>query len=110
MVATSLIGTCPHAISVEVSHKSLNDKLMSQLSNDISRYLQGQQSPRLCVVYEVKELLGKNELSSAAIARLRNFQKSEHGFTPILVGDNAYKKHTDYLGFKAHKVHEIRLY
>lgn len=109
MVETSLIGTCPKALSVEVSHLALDGSLMHQLCGDISRYLAGDTSPGNRTVYEINHLLGKGELPVSELKKLRNFAKSEYGFTPVLVGDNAYKKHTQYVGFKAYKVYETTL-
>ncbi|HEU4984274.1 MAG TPA: succinylglutamate desuccinylase/aspartoacylase family protein [Nitrososphaera sp.] len=109
MVETSLIGSCPTAVSIEVSYRDLDDKLMSRLTSDISNFLANNFVAKKRTVYEVSQLLAKGELDSGQIRKLRNFEKSEHGFTPVLVGDNAYKKHTKYLGFKADKVYETEL-
>lgn len=109
MVVSSLIGTCPRAISVEVGHRSLNYDLMSLLCDDIERYLANRPVPSQRTVYEVEGLLSKGELEADEIAALRNFQASKHGFTPVLVGDKAYAKHTKYLGFKAYKVYETKV-
>ena len=109
MVAASLIGTCPSAVSIEVSHAGLSSGLMGRLSDDIARYLSNIPVPAERIIYEVDELLAKGELSAAEIKKMRNFEKNEHGFTPVLVGDNAYKKHTHYLGFKAYKVYKVKV-
>jgi hypothetical protein len=98
---TSLIGVCPNAISIEVNEHSLDIKLLGALCDDIERYIIGVSSLVTPQMYEIYDLLGKEELPQSDIKVLQNFKKTTYGFYPILVGDNSYKKQTDYLGFKA---------
>jgi succinylglutamate desuccinylase len=106
---SALTGACSKAVAIEVSENSLSDRLMSQLCDDISRYLHVEQFSFQRTVFEVDSLLAKTEMSATEAKRLRNFQKSRHGFTPVLAGEEAYRKHTDYLGFKAYKVYQTTL-
>lgn len=102
IVSTSLIGVCPQAVSIEVNKHCLTAALMDELCDDIQRYIDRSDEHSEKLIYEISELLKKTELTEKQVASLRNFQKSSHGFYPVLVGENSYKKQTTYLGFKAH--------
>jgi succinylglutamate desuccinylase len=102
IVRTSLIGVCPQALSIEVNRHSLDASLMSSLCHDLQRYIDGSDEHAEKLVYEIGDLLKKTELSEEEAGKLRNFQKSQYGFYPVLVGENSYKKQTAYLGFKAY--------
>lgn len=104
IVESSLIGNVDSAVSVEVSGDDLGDEIYEQLCSDIRRYIDGERSSAKKDFFEVLGLLRKDELPASEANRLVNFQKSSRGFYPILVGENSYKKNTDYLGFKARKV------
>lgn len=108
IVNNSLIGNCPEAISIEIHENEINNAFLSKSCDDIQRYLN--QKPRTGTkhVFEVKELLKKSDISEVEAAELKNFKLSKQGFYPILVGENSYKKQTDYLGFKAYKTYELR--
>jgi succinylglutamate desuccinylase len=109
IVQATLNGSCPQAVAVEVNKDAINHELLEDLANDIKRYLKNERLGIVRTVHEVNHLLGKNELSEADVKNLRNFQKSVHGFTPILVGENSYKKDTHYLGFKAYNVYATKV-
>lgn len=102
IVATSLIGVCPQAVSIEVNKDSLSKALLSRLCDDLQRYLNKSEDYAAKTIYEISELLKKTELSEQQASGLRNFHKSAYGFYPVLVGENSYKKQTAYLGFKAY--------
>lgn len=104
IVATSLIGRIPHALSIEISNGDLNRDLFDALAQDLRRFIE--QSPSTATessLYVVNELIQKSEVTSEAVAAFRNFELSAAGFIPILTGENSYKKNTHYLGFKAEK-------
>jgi succinylglutamate desuccinylase len=102
IVKTTLIGVCPEAVAIEVNKHALSETLLTALSDDLQRYIDGNTAYAEKTVYEVGDLLKKTELSEEEASKLQNFQKSSHGFYPILVGENSYKKQTAYLGFKAY--------
>lgn len=107
IVSTSLIGVCKEAISIEVNKNELGAELVDSLCDDIARYLNQTKTPGKKTIYEINELLAKDVIDVGLLPDLRNFQKCKLGFYPVLVGENSYKKHTNYLGFKAHKVYSI---
>ncbi len=109
MVRTALGGVCPQTVAVEINKDSIDDALLGQLADDIERYLTGRRLIMPRTIHEVEHLLVKGEVSENEAKLLRNFQKSVHGFTPILVGENSYKKDTHYLGFKAYKVYVTKV-
>lgn len=102
IVQTSLIGRYRKAISIEVNKHQVNTPLMEELCASLQRYINGQTGYQHKTMYNVTELLLKTELSEAQASTLRNFRKSRFGFYPVLVGENSYKKQTNYLGFKAY--------
>lgn len=105
----SLIGKAPESVVIEVYKEMVDKKLLEQLCDDIVRYIHNQASTVTKTVFEVKHLLGKDELTDSEAEKLENFVMSKHGFYPILTGNNSYKKQTNYLGFKAHNAYPIKV-
>jgi len=108
IVKRSLIGNCNHALSIEVQNTNLSVELYEALCDDIQRYVRDKKISAQRYYYEITELLLKNELSETQLKTLINFKKSAYGFYPVLVGENSYKKQTNYLGFKAQRVTTLR--
>jgi hypothetical protein len=104
---TSLIGVCEAAISIEVNKDRIDEGILRRLCDDMERFLAGKHARGNKNVYEVTGLLRKSELTEAETLQLENFKRSSHGFYPVLVGENSYKKHTEYLGFKASTPYQI---
>jgi succinylglutamate desuccinylase len=109
IVTTSLIGVCPQASSIEVNKDELTEALLSNLCDDMQRYLNEDTTYAIKTMYEIGDLLKKTELSEQEAGTLRNFHKSPYGFYPVLVGENSYKKQTAYLGFKAYTEERSRV-
>jgi succinylglutamate desuccinylase len=110
IVASSLIGNCTQAISIEVNRQEAEaSTLLDALCDDIERYILGDTGTATKTIYHVDDLLKKTEVTDAQAAMLHNFQRSAQGYYPILVGENSYKKQTEYLGFKAYETETIRL-
>ncbi len=102
VVETSLIGNYQRAVSIEINEEEAKQpQTLDALCNDITRFLRGEIYREEKEVYEVTDLLKKSEISEQRAAKLRNFTRASDGFYPVLVGENSYKKQTDYLGFKA---------
>lgn len=104
IVRSSLIGVCKEAISIEINKQECDDAILELLVSDIKNFILDNATETVKETYEVSDLLRKNEVTESEAAGLQNFQKSPLGFYPVLVGENSYKKHTEYLGFKAYKV------
>lgn len=109
IVRTSLIGVCPVAISIEVNREEVDDVLLENLCEDLTRYLQKNTVDKFNKIYTIDALLSKDEVTENDVELLQNFQKSSSGFYPVLVGENSYKMQTNYLGFKAYKVRTSRV-
>jgi hypothetical protein len=110
IVRASLIGVCELAISIEVNkNEARNELFLDVLCDDIERFLAQEPCMTTKQIYVVESLLKKTDLPASDIPALRNFQKSKHGFYPILVGENSYKKQTDYLGFKAYQMYTSKV-
>ena len=108
IVQTSLIGVCPQSISIEVN-EHIDNTLLQELCNSIECFLGNVRLGKTRKIYKVSELLRKQDISTQQASKLHNFTKNSAGFYPILVGENSYKKHTDYLGFKAYSVTTIKV-
>lgn len=108
MAKQSLIGQFDNAISIEVSVHDVT-QVLPELARDIQRFLNGTQPYTEKQLFAASDLLLKSEITIREAGKLVNFQKSTHGFYPVLVGENSYKKNTDYLGFKATSRKTIKL-
>ena len=109
IVEHSLIGRCSIAVSIEISASDVTSVVLDELCDTIRRFTMGSKSTSDKKLYVVQSLLAKSEIAANEAAKLQNFVMSKHGFIPILVGENSYKKNTDYLGFKASKETNIKL-
>lgn len=104
----SLIGNFPNSISLEVMNRDLtNVRLMSNLINDIERYMLGITFSRTKTIYHVTNLLLKSDITKNV--ELKNFEMSSQGFIPILTGENSYKNDTHYLGFRSDKAEQTKV-
>jgi aspartoacylase len=103
IVQSSLIGTLPDVLSIECANDSITTEVLDQLVADIRRFINTKTQQTIARYYQIDQLIQKSAISPEDAARLRNFEMSDLGFIPILVGENSYKKNTDYLGFKADK-------
>jgi hypothetical protein len=104
-VRHSLIGSVPRALSVEISEQQLCDHLYEQLAQAMQCYLEGNPAPARKYVFEVDSLLAKSDVGENAT--LQNFTRHAEGFYPVLVGEAAYRKYTNYLGFRARTKRQV---
>ncbi len=100
-IRQSLIGNIPKAVSLEVSEARMNEELLRRLHEDLLAFAHGKARNPRKDVFVVNELVERAALKPKAIASLRNFELSSAGFYPVLVGEDAYRQYTQYLGFKA---------
>lgn len=108
IVRTSLIGTHPNSISIEITNKDLsNNRVISNLVGDIERCIFGRLYSKQKTLYRVDDLLMASDVKSSTI--LKNFETNVQGFIPILTGENSYKKDTHYIGFRADKADKIEV-
>ncbi len=108
IVKSSLIGVRPNVVCIEVNEHD-TAAILESLCDDIASYVRNEKAATTHAVYVVESLLAKGELSEQDAAALVNFKRSTHGFYPILVGENSYKKQTRYLGFKAYERHAFKV-
>lgn len=101
IVKPSLIGVCDKALSIEIANHDINSQMLESLCQDLSRFINNNAHHKTKKLYVVRDLLLKSKISEKDALLLRNFTKTTTGFIPILVGENSYKKNTQYLGFKA---------
>lgn len=110
IVSSSLIGNCPRALSIEINRREARqDATLDSLCDDIERSIHNETHVSHKTIYYVDDLLKKTELDDEEASKLRNFEYSSQGYYPILVGENSYKKQTEYLGFKAYKTQTLQL-
>ena len=101
-VRQSLIGNVPRCVSLEISIHQLGDGTYRSLYAALLNFSNsGKQFHPDKDVFVVDDLLARAELPAQDIAALRNFELAPQGFYPVLVGEAAYQKYTEYLGFKA---------
>lgn len=103
IVEHSLIGRCRVAVSVEISESDVTPVILDELCDAIRRFVMDDESTSVKKLYVVQSLLAKSEMTENDAAKLQNFELCDQGFVPVLVGENSYKKNTNYLGFKASK-------
>ena len=109
LVKTSLVGRTKRAVALEIANEDINDALLDQLCKDIRKYINQTDEATQKSVYKVTNLLLKTAITPEEAAKLVNFEMSDQGFIPILVGENSYKKNTEYLGFMAQNVQIVEL-
>lgn len=109
IVKPSLIGVCHQAVSIEVNKNAVTDQLLDALCDSLDAYCNGKTPYRNKTVYEIDDYITKSEISEKVAAKLTNFHKTTYGYYPVLVGENSYKKQTNYLGFKAYKVYKTKV-
>ena len=104
----ALVGACKQAVAIEI-YREIGLDLLESICWDIERYLNNVPSDHTKNVYRDIHPIRKSEVSSDDIRRLRNFELSEFGHYPIMVGERAYENHTDYIGFKAYKRYKFKV-
>lgn len=98
---TSLIGVCEQAVAVEISILDNQQSAANNLANAIQGYFSGALPAKLTRnSYEVSQLLMKTAVAEATAREFINMKKHKLGY-PLLVGENSYKRDTNYLGFIA---------
>jgi len=100
----SLLHHCKQTVSIEISINDLNILTYELLTQDIDRYISNERSKVRHNHYEIYGRIFKDEISGKQTKALVNLVKTTEGYYPYLVGENSYKKQTDYLGFKASKL------
>lgn len=102
IASTALNGVVPESVSVEVN-QDISQADLDSLCDDIERFIANEASKTQKFIYKASPL-NKNEVDPEQLAELHNFELSNQGFYPILVGETAYQKHGyEYVGFKATK-------
>jgi aspartoacylase len=109
LVKTSLIGRTKRALAIEMANEDITNELLDSLCEDLRCYVDKVLPLAEKSVYRVSELLLKSAITPEEATKLVNFTMSAQGFIPILVGENSYKKNTEYLGFIAPEQHIIEL-
>lgn len=101
MTEGALIGVAPQAVSLEINERDVDDGLLDNLTQDVRRYVLGDQYAGARTVYEGVRPLYKTNITENAASKLINFEQAANGYYPILVGENSYKRDKDYYGFCA---------
>ena len=104
----TLAGNCPQSVAIEI-HEHIPEDLLESICWDIERYILGHASDSEKYVYRDTKQLKKSELSADELKKLRNFEVCGSGYYPIMIGENSYKKFTDYVGFKSYKRYNFKV-
>ena len=104
----TLAGNCPQSVAIEI-HEHIPEDLLESICWDVDRYIHGHASDNEKSVYKDTKQLKKSELSDDDLKTLQNFKLCDKGFYPIMIGENSYKKYTDYIGFKSYKRYNFKV-
>ena len=107
IVKHSLIGVCDKAVSIEVARHDVNDQVLEELAGSILFNIAGVHLERSRRVFPVADLL--TQVLADQSASLANFELSDKGYYPVLIGEKAYDTSTGYIGFMALTSEEITL-
>lgn len=97
-----------HVIGYEISNQHVATEVDMVIA-DVARYVAGETGRSTKQLFDMQGKIYKSEIAESQVATLINFEPHELGFVPVLVGENSYKKQTDYLGFKTSLPEEITL-
>lgn len=106
-VQRSLIGNVRRCLSLEVSNSQLDDHLYRMIYQGLLAFSENRTKYPVKRLFEVCDLISKNDYSESEIQAFRNFHRSRQGFYPVLVGEDSYKKQTNYLGFRANSMKRV---
>ncbi len=98
-----------NVIGYEIPKKCVSTQALEAICQDILRFSRNTTHTKTKQLYKMKDKIYKKDISNTVAKTFVNFEKHELGFIPIMTGENSYKKHTDYLGFKASGPEKITL-
>lgn len=87
-------------VGYEVPVRRVTHELLDTIAADIERFIDQNEQFKQKMLYKMQGKIYKREIGKKQAARLTNFEMSPLGFVPVMVGENSYKRQTDYLGFK----------
>ncbi len=96
-------------IAYEIPNPRVKSDIFEAICQDLLRFIANEAYTHTKQLYVMEDKIYKKDVTHADTKQFVNFEMSPLGFIPIMTGNNSYKKQTDYLGFKASKVTEIRL-
>lgn len=98
-----------NAIGYEIQYDTITTTMLHQIEQDLKRFIDGSGTYSSKTLFEIDAKILKQDVGKLDITELINFEMSSYGFVPFLVGENSYKKQTDYIGFKAGASREIEV-
>lgn len=102
IIETSLIGNVNHALSVEASIQLIDKDFLELLIESLEKYLHSDVPVNATKeLFYVDMLIDKESYTPAQFQRMKNFERFEYNFYPILIRSRSYRKYTNYRGFGA---------
>lgn len=97
-------------LGYEVSNRKITVALLDEIIGDLQRFVDDMVGIRTKKIYTIRGKIYKHEITLAQASTLVNFERHlALDYVPVLVGENSYKKQTDYLGFKANSPYEVEV-
>jgi aspartoacylase len=90
-----------NVIGYEVPNRRIEPQLLDEIIEDLRRFVDRETGSSTKYLFKMTDKIYKKDVTTEQAASFVNFQMHKLGFVPIMVGENSYKKQTDYLGFKA---------
>lgn len=87
-------------VGYEVPARDVTRELLDEIARDLERCIESEKQYKQKMVYKMQGKIYKREVSQEQVAQFVNFKMSQLGFVPVMIGENSYKRQTDYLGFK----------
>ncbi|MFZ1258103.1 MAG: succinylglutamate desuccinylase/aspartoacylase family protein [Candidatus Saccharimonas sp.] len=96
-------------VGYEIPNQSITPQLLDDIINDLQRYVDNNAQYKAKKLYVMHDKIYKSDVTPEQAATFKNFTIHDLGCVPIMTGESSYKKQTDYLGFKASIVQEIKV-
>lgn len=90
-----------NVVGYEVSNSSITPSLLDRIALDLSNFIEGKEVSSRKQLFKITDKMYKKDVTEDQARSFINFEMSPMGFIPIMTGENSYKRHTDYVGFKS---------
>ena len=96
-------------IAYEVPNSSVTSQKIDSIINDIARFIDNRVMSRSKFLFKMQDKIYKRDITPEQASTFVNFSMHPLGFVQIMTGNNSYKAQTNYLGFKAYRMHKIKV-
>jgi hypothetical protein len=96
-------------VGYEVPNGNISPALLAKICDDMERLINGAVSEPKKKLFVMSDKIYKKDVTTEQAKTFVNFEFHSLGFVPIMIGENSYKRQTDYLGFKAEEERHIEV-